>query len=331
MDTARPYENITTIHSLAFIGIAAVAVILHDAGLLDTIERQLILLAVLLPFAGIPHGSLDYSIARDMLEPRLNRLWSITFLAAYLMLMLAVLLAWRANPTASLAAFLGITAFHFGTGDTLSTGKIPPVFRMAEMVGRGWVVLTMPALFYADDVGLLFSYLIPSSGALWLTNLLGMMAPFAALAVLGSMGWYGYCFIVGRRKTDLVRAGELVSILVLFYLLPALLAFTIYFTFLHSIRHLLYVAENTPPESPARAFGKTYIRSIPVTVVTILLAAGAYFLMAGTGLEIDRMTQVIFIGIASVTYPHVAVIVMAQRNNVLGKKHDTTLTLTLPI
>ncbi len=320
MDSTRPYEIMTTVHSLAFIGIAAVAIILNKAGLLDTIERQLILLAVLLPFAGIPHGSLDYSIARDMLEPRLSRLWSMTFLSAYLALMLAVLLAWQTNPTASLAAFLGITAFHFGSGDTLSTSKAPLFFRMADMVGRGGVVLTMPALFYADDVGLLFSYLIPSSGALWLTNLLGMMAPFAALAILGSTVWYGYRFVLGRKRADLVRAGELVSILIIFYLLPALLAFTVYFTFLHSIRHLLYVAESNRVEPPAKALVKTYIRSIPITIVTILLAFSAYFIMAGSGLALDRMTQVIFIGIASVTYPHVAVIIMAQRGEVLGNR-----------
>ncbi|MDJ0816886.1 MAG: Brp/Blh family beta-carotene 15,15'-dioxygenase [Desulfobacterales bacterium] len=320
MDSTRPYEIMTTVHSLAFIGIAAVAIILNKAGLLDTIERQLILLAVLLPFAGIPHGSLDYSIARDMLEPRLSRLWSMTFLSAYLALMLAVLLAWQTNPTASLAAFLGITAFHFGSGDTLSTSKAPLFFRMADMVGRGGVVLTMPALFYADDVGLLFSYLIPSSGALWLTNLLGMMAPFAALAVLGCTVWYGYRFVLGRKRADLVRSGELVSILIIFYLLPALLAFTVYFTFLHSIRHLLYVAESNRVEPPAKALVKTYIRSIPITIVTILLAFSAYFIMAGSGLALDRMTQVIFIGIASVTYPHVAVIIMAQRGEVLGNR-----------
>ncbi len=45
MDSTRPYENMTTAHSLAFVGIAAAAVILYGAGLLDTIERQLILLA----------------------------------------------------------------------------------------------------------------------------------------------------------------------------------------------------------------------------------------------------------------------------------------------
>ena len=244
----------------------------------------------------------------------------MTFLSAYLALMLAVLLAWQTNPTASLAAFLGITAFHFGSGDTLSTSKAPLFFRMADMVGRGGVVLTMPALFYADDVGLLFSYLIPSSGALWLTNLLGMMAPFAALAVLGCTVWYGYRFVLGRKRADLVRAGELVSILIIFYLLPALLAFTVYFTFLHSIRHLLYVAESNRVEPPAKALVKTYIRSIPITIVTILLAFSAYFIMAGSGLALDRMTQVIFIGIASVTYPHVAVIIMAQRGEVLGNR-----------
>ncbi len=320
MDSTRPCENMTTVHSLAFIGIASAAVILNVAGMLDTIERQLILLAVLLPFAGIPHGSLDYSIARDMLEPRLSRLWSMTFLAAYVMLMLTVLMAWQANPTASLAAFLGITAFHFGSGDTLSTARTPIAVRLSDMIGRGGVVLTLPALFHAEDVGLLFSYLVPSGGALWLTNILGMLAPAAALAVLGSACWYGYQFIAGRKRANLVRAGELVSLLAIFYMLPAPLAFTIYFTFLHSIRHLLYVAGVTPDKSHARAFGKTYVRSIPVTLATILLAVGAYVILAGSGLALDHMTQVIFIGIASVTYPHVAVIIMAQRGEVLGNR-----------
>ena len=112
----------------------------------------------------------------------------------------------------------------------------------------------------------------------------------------------------------------MVSILIVFYMLPALMAFTIYFTFLHSIRHLLYVAESNRIEPPAKAIVKTYIRSIPVTIVTILLAFSAYFIMAGSGLALDRMTQVIFIGIASVTYPHVAVIMMAQRGEVLGNR-----------
>jgi Brp/Blh family beta-carotene 15,15'-monooxygenase len=308
------------VHSLGFIGIAAATIILNGTGLLDTIERQLILLAILLPFAGIPHGSLDYSIARDLLVPRLSRLWSMTFLTAYVMLMMAVLLAWQANPTASLAAFLGITAFHFGTGDTLSTKSVPMMLRIAEMVGRGGVVLTLPALFYAGDVGLLFAFMIPSSGALWLTDVLGMLAPFAALAVLGSAGGYGYRFMLGRKKADLVRAGELLSILLIFCLTSALLAFTIYFTFLHSIRHLLYVAESEAVEPPSQAIVRTYIRSVPVTIITILLAACAYFIMAGAGFALDRMTQVIFIGIASVTYPHVAVIMMAQREEVLGNR-----------
>ena len=56
----------------------------------------------------------------------------------------------------------------------------------------------------------------------------------------------------------------------------------------------------------------------PIRIVSDVLSeimyapypAGAYFLMAGTGLAMDRMTQVIFIGIASVTYPTVAVIAM---------------------
>jgi predicted RNase H-like nuclease len=39
--------------------------------------------------------------------------------------------------------------------------------------------------------------------------------------------------------------------------------------------------------------------------------------LAEAGFDIVRLTQVIFIGIASVTYPHVAVIAVAQRRRIL--------------
>jgi Brp/Blh family beta-carotene 15,15'-monooxygenase len=285
--------------------------------MLDSIGRQLVLLAVLLPFAGIPHGALDYKVAQDTLEHKMGKLWSVSFLTGYVILMATVLLAWQINPSGSLAVFLCITALHFGTGDTLTTLGTPTTIRIADAIGRGGTVLTFPALFFPEDVALLFSYLIAENDARLFTGFLGLMAPLTVLALLSSIGWYIIQFLRYRDNIHLSRMLELIALMAAFSFLPALLAFTIYFSFLHSVRHLLYLAACINADDLTGSLRFTLTRSIPVTVATIGLAVIAYFVLAEAGFDIVRLTQVIFIGIASVTYPHVAVIAVAQRRRIL--------------
>ena len=58
-----------------------------------------------------------------------------------------------------------------------------------------------------------------------------------------------------------------------------------------------------------------------MTMATIGLAVTAYLMLSKSGFDIPRLTQVIFIGIASVTYPHVAVIAFAQRERILKNQN----------
>ena len=238
-------------------------------------------------------------------------------------MMAAVLLAGQVNPSSSLAAFLCITAFHFGTGDTLTTLRTPAGIRVADVIGRGGPVLTFPALFFPEDVALLFSYLIAQSDAWLFTGFLRMIAPLTVLAMLSSIGWYMIQYSRYRDNINLSRMLELIALMAAFSLLPALLAFTIYFSFLHSARHLLYAAACVDAYDIISSIRFTLIRSIPMTVTTIGLAMTAYFLLSKSGFDIARLTQVIISGIASVTYPHVAVIAFALREKIL--KHQDAL------
>ena len=323
MNHLNSYERLTVWHSLTFVGITAAIFLLSTTGLFDSIGRQLILPAILLPFVGIPHGALDYKIAQDMLQPKLDKLWSVTFLTGYLIMMAAVLLAWQVNPSSSLAAFLCITAFHFGTGDTLTTLRTPAGIRVADAIGRGGTVLTFPALFFPEDVALLFSYLIAESDAWLFTGFLRLMAPLTVLAMLSSICWYMIQYSHYRDNINLSRMLELIALMAAFSLLPALLAFTIYFSLLHSARHLLYVAACINAYDIISSIRFTLIRSLPTTLATIAIAVTAYLVLSKSGFDIARLTQVIFIGIASVTYPHVAVIAFAQRERIL--KHQNAL------
>ncbi|MGD9065895.1 MAG: Brp/Blh family beta-carotene 15,15'-dioxygenase [Desulfobacterales bacterium] len=317
MNHLNSYEKVTAWHSLTFFGITIATILISGTGMLDSIGRQLVLLAVLLPFAGIPHGALDYKVAQDTLEHKMGKLWSVSFLTGYVILMATVLLAWQINPSGSLAVFLCITALHFGTGDTLTTLGTPTTIRIADAIGRGGTVLTFPALFFPEDVALLFSYLIAENDARLFTGFLGLMAPLTVLALLSSIGWYIIQFLRYRDNIHLSRMLELIALMAAFSFLPALLAFTIYFSFLHSVRHLLYLAACINADDLTGSLRFTLTRSIPVTVATIGLAVIAYFVLAEAGFDIVRLTQVIFIGIASVTYPHVAVIAVAQRRRIL--------------
>jgi Brp/Blh family beta-carotene 15,15'-monooxygenase len=143
------------------------------------------------------------------------------------------------------------------------------------------------------------------------------MAPLSALALLDSIAWYMIQYLRYQDIIHLSRMLELIAIVSAFSLLPPLLAFTIYFSFLHSARHLLYLATCINADDIVPSLRFTLTRSIPVTVAAIGLAVMAYFVFAEAGFDIVRLTQVIFIGIASVTYPHVAVIAFAQRQRIL--------------
>ena len=317
MNRFTNYDKVVVWHSFSFCGIVLISVILNAAGLFGSVGQQLILLAILLPITGIPHGALDYRIAGDLLEPRLGRLWSFVFVAIYILAMMAVLLAWRTDPATSLAVFLAITAFHFGTGDTLTTIRTPLTIRAADLLGRGGIVITFPAVFSQNDVSQLFSYLVPANDALWLTKLLAAMAPFASIAFLCSIGWYMFRAYKFEDHVSLSRALEMAAIAIAFSVMPALLAFTIYFSFLHSLRHMLYVAGSTDTREIMLSFGHVWRRSLPVTFATVILGIVAYFFLASANFDIPVLTMVIFIGIASMTYPHVAVILLAQRERVL--------------
>jgi Brp/Blh family beta-carotene 15,15'-monooxygenase len=110
-------------------------------------ELHIKLLIVFLPFVGIPHGALDYALARQFLQPRIGKGWALYFLATYMLTMAVVLVAWWIHPTASFIAFLALTLYHFGTGDSLATASTPLLVRIAEVLARGGLVLTLPTLF----------------------------------------------------------------------------------------------------------------------------------------------------------------------------------------
>ena len=276
-------------HTAAFAIIAAgvVSATALGASFFDDAPLLLLLAVVVL---GVPHGALDPLLARRLGVwtggPGLAR-----YLAAYIGLVLAVLLAWSAAPGPSLAVFLVVSAWHFG-GDWAD--RLGPWSRLA--CGAG--IVALPCLTHADEVARLFALLVPNTDALLITGWLGIIAPLSLTAL----------FLIAVATRSLSVSAELLAITALAVTLAPLAYFAIYFCALHSPRHLLRAAPRLSGVAPATTIFTT------TAITTLTLGTGAAVLFAVDPDQLDAaMMRVVFIGLFALTVPHM----------LLGRPHAT--------
>jgi Brp/Blh family beta-carotene 15,15'-monooxygenase len=104
------------------------------------------------------------------------------------------------------------------------------------------------------------------------------------------------------------------SILILNLYLSPLLAFTIYFCFLHSIRHSISLAIELDPNSVFNGFGLFIKKALPLTILTGIFSFIALFLLNNSYNLDSSILKVIFIGLASLTFPHILLEYFFEKN-----------------
>jgi Brp/Blh family beta-carotene 15,15'-monooxygenase len=223
----------------------------------------------------------------ETLWPLRRRADTARFFAAYLAVAAAVGALWALIPELGLAAFLGYSVLHF-SGDWDGEG---PVLRVAG----GLATIGAPALCRPDDVAALFGALAPMSSA----------APIARAAAGAGLVAAGLAVVaVARAPRRRARAGlELAVLWTAAAALPPLLYFVAYFCALHAPRH---VAETLP----CLADRQRALRQMAGILALTLVASGAGFaaLRLG-GVEPDAAAlQVVFIGLAALTVPHMVLV-----------------------
>jgi Brp/Blh family beta-carotene 15,15'-monooxygenase len=104
------------------------------------------------------------------------------------------------------------------------------------------------------------------------------------------------------------------SILILNYFLLPLVAFTIYFCFLHSFRHsisLIFEIDNLNFNNGLMMFIK---KALPLTILTAILFLISIFFLKNSYEYDESILKVIFIGLASLTFPHILLEYLLERN-----------------
>jgi Brp/Blh family beta-carotene 15,15'-monooxygenase len=274
------------------------------------ITGQLIVLALTVALLGLPHGAVDHLQGRDLLAARVGAAWPAVFAGLYVGAALLVIAAWALAPPVLLAAFLALAVVHFGAEDVEQDRLLPTrAGRLAEGLLRGAIPVAGPVLFHPSSTGQLFSLLTPGTS---LETIFGVLRT-AALPATVLLSGASLLMIWAAWRNRGLLAAELGALLLLVAVLPPLLAFAGYFCFWHSPRHSLSVIARLAPTDFRGGLRRFLASAIALTSVTVALAALAWILLDGGNQPASASVQVIFVGLAALTVPHVGLAIASAR------------------
>ena len=214
----------------------------------------------------------------------------------------------------SLILFLVVASYHFGKEDTEFLISNKNVSNLILYFLKGSLIIVAPLMFHFVETINIFKLLLIENEKFYLfLNFIedNSILLFAlSISLLSSI----YYFLKDFKIMNILIFLDFFSIIVLNYFLTPLIAFTVYFCFLHSFRHSIsLIAELN--EKSFKIGAITFIKkAMPLTVLTaILYVISLYFLSNFYQLN-DAILKVIFIGLASLTFPHILLEYLLEKN-----------------
>ncbi len=250
---------------------------------------------------GISHGALDNYKANKLLT--IYRIKSkLIFFVIYILISALIIFIWSIYSTYTLLAFLFVASYHFGLEDTSFLHKGNSLLDQIFYLIKGSLIVLAPLFFHFDETLEIFETLMLSKEIITFLELEHWI-----INVCLFLSFVGYLFFAFKNKFEdfEVLFLDFLSIVILNFTFSPIIAFTVYFCFLHSIRHIIsisYELDKSDFSNGVRIFIK---KALPLTIVTaILYLIATIFLSKSFGLN-DVIIKVIFIGLASLTFPHI--------------------------
>tara|TARA_B100000424_G_C22924694_1_gene491958 strand:+ start:525 stop:1418 length:894 start_codon:yes stop_codon:yes gene_type:complete len=269
-------------------------------------NRLLILSLFLILSLGISHGALDHLKGQKLIK-LLKYKSIISFYILYIFIGFSIIILWLLFPKFLLLTFLIVASFHFGKEDSefihYKTNQDLVYFF------KGSIVITAPLLFHKDETLEIFNYLnFDISQNLLISN------EFLFLIIIISI--FANIYISLNKHIDIksLLIMDFVSILLLNYFLSPILAFTIYFCFLHSVRHSFKLSNELNKKNFFKGFKAFTIKALPLTILTAVLFLISLLFLNNYYFLDSAISKVIFIGLASLTFPHILLEYLIEKN-----------------
>jgi len=249
---------------------------------------------------GVSHGSLDNFKGNKLLKI-LNVKNKLFFYLIYIFISLAVIGSWLIFPLLTLAIFLIVAAYHFGKEDSVF-GKVNK-FKLLNLLLflKGSLIILAPLYFHHYETIQIFEIL----------GVKLIQYNISLIIILMSLSLISNFFI---NKNILLSLLDSFTVIILNMNFEPLLAFTVYFCFLHSIRHSLSLVQDINSKNLKKGLISFLKKAFPLTIVTAFGFVIAVFLLNEYYLLDSAILKVIFIGLASLTFPHILLEYLLEKN-----------------
>ena len=284
-------------HTYIFFGLSVIFAFINFT--LD-LEYISIICFFLISTIGVSHGALDHEKGKKIIK--LFKLKKIElFYLAYVSLSLIIILLWSIAPIITLIIFLIVASYHFGKEDSVFGEIKYNYFSNVLFFFKGSIVVLAPLYFSQEETFEIFKILNANINPISQDFLLTLIL----LSLLSN-------FLL--KKNILIHSIDTLSIIIINWAFSPLVAFTIYFCFLHSIRHsfsLIYEINKKNFKKGSNLFIK---KALPLTMLTGLLFLISLYVLNNYFLLNSAILKVIFIGLASLTFPHILLEYLLEKN-----------------
>ena len=262
---------------------------------------------------GISHGALDHEKGKKLLKIYKIKNTEV-FYITYIGIAIFVILIWILSPILLLSLFLIVAAYHFGKEDTLFLVSKDFSFKEPLFFLKGLLIIIAPLNFHFVETINIFKMLFVESERFYFYLDLIEQTKIISLAFILSTLASIYLFSQNFKIINISIFLDFFSILMLNYYLPPLLAFTVYFCFLHSIRHTISLIIHLNQINFKIGFLTFVKKALPLTILTIIICLITLFFLSNYYVLDNAIIKIIFIGLASLTFPHILLEYLLEKN-----------------
>ena len=276
------------------------------------IISPLICLALIL-IIGVSHGSLDHIKGRKLLSIyKFENI--ILFYLTYILISITVIIIWILFPSISLITFLIIASFHFGKEDTQFLINENSNLNQFLFFLKGTLIILSPMYFHFEETVSIFKLILVENESFYSSLNFIETSKILQFGIITSTLSSIFLFLKNFELKKLTIFFDYFSIIMINYFFSPLLAFTIYFCFLHSIRHsisLMFELDRNNLNNGLKVFVK---KAIPLTLLTCILCVVAFYFLNNNYSFDSSILKLIFIGLASLTFPHILLEYFLEKN-----------------
>ena len=304
-------NKINSIHSLIFFLFSCIfSIAVYKFKLL---QLSPIICFFLILTIGVSHGAYDNIKGKSLLKKyNINSIF--IFYLIYILIGVIVILTWLITPTISLLIFLFFASFHFGKEDSQFLINKSSILFSIFFLFKGLLIIAAPLYFnFVETINIFKLLLIENEN--FYEQLDWIESKNILIIIIGLSFFTNILLTINNFKIiNLALLIDFGSIIILNYFLTPLVAFTIYFCFLHSVRHIASITIQLNNKNFYDGIKEFVKKALPLTILTAILFILA-LIITHNHFEInDAILKIIFIGLASLTFPHILLEYLVEKN-----------------